>query len=29
MPVNRNVQLELEFLDPGELSTSYELYIAN
>ncbi len=29
MPVNRNVQLELEFLDPGEQSTSYELYIAN
>jgi len=29
MPVNRNVQLELELLDPGEQSTSYELYIAN
>lgn len=28
MPVNRNVQLELELLDPGERSTSYELYIA-
>ena len=29
MPVNRNVQLELELLDPGDQSTSYELYIAN
>ncbi|MEQ8953741.1 MAG: zinc-ribbon and DUF3426 domain-containing protein [Gammaproteobacteria bacterium] len=29
MPVSRNVQLELELLDPGEQSTSYELYIAN
>lgn len=29
MPVDRNIQLELELLDPGEQSTSYELYIAN
>jgi len=29
MPVNRDVQLELELLDPGEQSTSYELYVVN
>ena len=27
MPVNRNIRLEIEILDPGEQSTSYEIFV--
>lgn len=27
MPVGRNIQIELEIVDPGQQSTSYELYV--